>query len=635
MKLTRRQVLHHGAAGSAALAAAACTTLPEGPAERPNILWFVSEDNNPYIGAYGDRLAHTPNIDALAGRGLLYRNVYSNSPVCAPTRFTILTGTHAQSCAPAQHMRANARAAGILQTYPELLRAAGYYCTNNSKTDYNCDVDPNAIWHASSRDAHWRGRAEGQPFMAVFNSETTHESRLFRPTPGRVTPDMVSVPAFLPDTPGIRQDIASYYNLMERMDGELAARLAELDEAGLAEDTIVFHYSDNGGVLPRSKRYCVDDGLRCALVVYLPPKWAHLAPARAGSAIDSPVSFVDLAPTVLALAGVAAPATMQGKAFLGAGAAPQRYALGQRGRMDERYDLVRTVTDGRWRYVRNYMPHLPLVQNQAFAWLARSYQDWDAARIAGTLDAVQMQSFEPRPFEQLFDCEADPECLVNLAGQSGHAHRLEAMSQALDAEMRRVNDNGFIPETSPLEGWHESRAPGAYPLDAAMALAATAARRDPASLPQLAAALGSDNEVLRYWAAMGLVMLEAAAAPLPATVAEMALSDPSLPVRVAAAHAMAVGGRSGEGVAQLAVLAGEDMPVRVRLQAINALTLLGEAARPAMPALEQAANASDEYLPNAAKYLLQVLRGTYDPYHPIFDIEAMFGPQARPPAPAG
>src|SRR5690606_33601108 len=153
------------------------------------------------------------------------------------------------------------------------LRQHGYYCTNNAKTDYNSDLDAAGIWDASSNTAHWKDRQPGQPFFAVFNSMTTHESSLFWPTAGRAKPSDVRIPAFLPDTPEIRRDYASYYNLIEKMDGEIGARLRELDEAGLAADTIVFHYSDNGGVLPRSKRFCFDEGLRCVLMVYLPPKW--------------------------------------------------------------------------------------------------------------------------------------------------------------------------------------------------------------------------------------------------------------------------------------------------------------------------------------------------------------------------
>jgi len=621
-RVSRRSVLS-GMAGIAAVQSSVGRAAEAGGA-RPNILWLVSEDNNPFIGAYGDRLAHTPNIDALARRGILYRNVYSNAPVCAPTRFTILTGVHSQAAAPANHMRANAKAAGILPCYPELMRKAGYYCTNNAKTDYNCDIDPKQVWDDSSKTAHWKNRPAGKPFMAVFNSETTHESRMFTVTAGRVEPADVRVPAYLPDTPDIRRDYASYYNLMEKMDGEIGARLAELEAAGLADDTIVFYYSDNGGVLPRSKRYCTDEGLRCAMVVHLPPKWAHLAPAAAGSAIEAPVSFVDLAPTVLSLAGAPIPTTMQGRPFLGRAAKPQRYAFGMRNRMDERYDFVRTVTDGRFRYIRNYLPFLPLVQNQAFSWLMKSYQSWDELHRAGKLTPVQARTFEPRPYEEFYDLKADPDGIDNRIADPAQAARIAAMRAALDAEMLRVNDNGFIPEGSPLEGYVPSRVQHAYPLRRLMTLGQAAARRDPRKLGLFRTALADRNDVVRYWAAMGLLMLGGVASPAAGQLATTMRNDSSAPVRIVAAEALAKLGRSQEAVDVLASLLGsanQSMPAR--LQAVNALTRLGTAARSALPALRAAARVQNEYLPNAATYAIQQLEGSYDPHKPIFDLENM------------
>ena len=398
----------------------------------------MSEDNNPWIGAYGDRLARTPNLDALARRGLLYRNAWSAAPVCAPSRFAILTGVHPESCAPANHMRAVARLGGALRTYPELLREAGYYCTNNAKTDYNCDVDPAAIWNESSASAHWRNRPAGAPFMAVFNLGTTHESSLFQPVAGAVAPADVRVPAYLPDTPEIRQDFATYYNLIERMDAEVGARLKELDDAGVADDTIVFYYSDNGGALPRTKRYCYDQGLHCALVVSVPPRWAHLAPAPMGTAVEAPISLVDLAPTLLSIAGIDAPPEMQGAAFLGRRIAPPRtYVFGMRNRMDERYDFVRAASDGRFHYIRNYTPHR-VFQHGAFEWLAKGYQSWEREYLAGRLDAVQQRFFAgERPFEELYDLHRDPDQVRNLAAEPAMARQLEAMRRELDCSPDR------------------------------------------------------------------------------------------------------------------------------------------------------------------------------------------------------
>lgn len=620
--LSRRQLLRAGVAGAATVAGArALNAQPHG---RPNILWLVSEDNNPRIGAYGDPLAHTPNIDKLAKSGLLFRNAFANAPVCAPSRFGILTGVYPEANAPANHMRARATLPDVIKTYPELLRAAGYYCTNNAKTDYNCDVDPQRIWDASSPDAHWRNRPDGRPFMAVFNFQTTHESRLFEPTPGRIRPQDVKLPAYLPDTPGVRQDFASYYNLMQRMDGEIGAKLAELDAAGLADDTIVFYYSDNGGVLPRSKRYCYDEGLRCAMIVRLPEKWAHLAPQRAGSEVTAPVSFIDLAPTLLSLAGLPIPATMHGRPFLGrTPARPQRYAFGMRNRMDERYDIVRTVGDGRYRYIRNYLPYLPAVQNQAFSWLAGGYQDWDQLHRAGRLSAVQSRAFEPRPYEEFYDLATDPDQIDNRIADRTQRPRIVAMRRALDAHMLRIGDNGLMPEGLATEGYRASRAADAYPLRRIMALAQAAARRDPRKLALLQSSLGDHDITVRWWGATGLAMLGARAKPSATVLAQVMRNDLSPQVRIAAAEACAGIDEPGEAVAILAGLLAGSQPMPVHLQAVNVLTRLGMPARAALPQLRGLLTDDIEYLRNAAQFLIQQLDGSYDPHKPIFDLERL------------
>lgn len=581
--------------------------------ERPNILWLVSEDNFPFIGAYGDDVAHTPTIDNLARQGILYQHAYASAPVCAPSRFAILTGVNAQSCSPAQHMRANAGLPTELRTYPEYMRQAGYYCTNNSKTDYNCDVEPARIWNESSETANWDGRAPGQPFLSVFNYMTTHESRLFSAVPGRVQPEDVRIPAYLPDIPETRNNFASYYNLMERLDGELGAKLAELEADGLADDTIVFYYSDHGGALARSKRYCYDDGLRCALVVRIPDKWAHLAPHPTGSVVEEPVCLLDLAPTLLSLAGVPQAPNMQGRPFLGSEAWGNEFVFGARDRMDERYDMVRTVTDGRYRYIRNYMPHRPWGMHEAFQWIAEGYQGWEREYLAGRLDATQTRFFETKPFEELYDLNADRDQVVNRIHDGGLSEVAHRMRAALDSQMIAIHDKGFIPEGSPIEGYRQSRVDGAYPLGEIMRLASLAASGDCQRTGELRDALDNQNEVMRYWAAVGLLIRAEGARPYLDALVATAQGDTSPYVRVAAAEACVRAGEPALGIAVLADLAKTPYDFSVRLQALNALTEnLRHAAR-TLAVAREASNDTNPYIKRAGTYLAARLDGTYHP----------------------
>lgn len=618
-RLSRRTFLSAGATVAALAAFDRGNAADDRTRSRPNILWLVSEDNNPFIGAYGDRLAHTPAIDALAKQGVLYANAFSNSPVCAPTRFGIITGMYAESCGPAHHMRAKGRMPAFLQGFPKYLRDAGYYCTNNVKTDYNADLDMQAMWDRSSPSAHWRDRPNDAPFFAVFNFMTTHESRVFKQTPGKARPQDVRVPAYLPDSPEVRQDFASYYNLMEQMDGEVAAHLQALESAGLAEDTIVFYYSDNGGVLPRSKRYCYDEGLRVGLIARYPPKWAHLAPAAAGSTISTPVSLIDLAPTVLTIAGIDPPAHMQGVSLVRAKGKRSPYVFGMRNRMDERYDMVRTVRDERYRYIRNYAPHRPYGQHQAFEWQMDSYRAWQRAHLAGRLNAVQERFFQEKPAEEFYDLHDDPDQIRNLIGAHEHRERIAAMRAALDAHLLKINDNGFIPEGSPLEGYDASREPGAYPLQRVMQVADAAIRRDPGQAAQFTQLLLDSNEVIRYWAAQGLLMLKE-----PAAIARPALEaclekDSSPQVRIVAAEALTRFGAPDRSVQYLGEVLSAHSDARVRLQSLNALTFIGEPARAVLPIIERAIeSAGDEYIRSAARYLSYTLRGTYTPSSPVY-----------------
>lgn len=513
-------------------------------AARPNVLWLTSEDNGPFLGCYGDPHAQTPHLDRLATEGVRYRRAFANAPVCSSARTTLITGMYPPSIG-AQHHRSRVPLPAGFQLYPELLRAAGYYCTNNAKTDYNVTVDRKP-WDENGARAHYRNRAAGQPFFAVFNHTSSHESQV-APTAGkttfRVPPERVTLPPYHPDTPEIRRDWANYHDQITVMDGEVGALLAELAREGLAEDTIVFYYSDHAGGLPRGKRNIHDSGTRVPLIVRFPAKWAHLAPAAPGSWVEPPVSFVDLTATLLELCGVPVPANYEGQPFLGPRAVTREEVFLFRGRMDERHDVVRAVRDRDHRYVRNYSPHRPWGQPYSYPFqVLPSMRSWHAAFLAGKCDPVQAAYWRAKPPEELYAVADDPHEIRNLAGQAEVAERQRALAAKLRAHLIATRDTGFIPEgmARRLAGSGDlityARSP-AYPVERVVDLANLAAARDPRHLAVLQASLADPHPVIRYWGAQGCLILGAKAGPA-REVLRGCLSDKWADVRVAAAEAL-------------------------------------------------------------------------------------------------
>lgn len=513
---------------------------------RPNILWLTCEDMGPNLGCYGDTYATTPNLDRLAARGLRYVNAWSNAPVCAPARTAIITGVYPTSLG-AEHMRSEVRMPPFMPMYPQLLRAAGYYCTNNVKEDYNL-TKPGQVWDESSNKAHWKNRPAGKPFFAIFNFTITHESQIRRrPHTLQHDPGRVSIPPYHPDTPEVRHDWAQYYDNITAMDRLVGERLQELEEAGLAEETIVFFYSDHGSGMPRHKRWLYDSGLKVPLIVYIPEKFRHLAPPeyRPGGTSERLVSFVDLAPTLLSLIGVKPPEWMDGRPFLGKFQAPEpKYMFGFRGRMDERFDFLRAVRSKRYLYIRNYMPHLPYGQHLAYMFETPTTQVWKGLFEAGKLNSAQAAFWKPKPPEELYDVEADPHQIHNLAEDARYRAVLEEMRTALREHVFAVRDSGFLPEpemhrraapTSIYEFVHD---PTRYPLEKIYAAAELAARYDRQAIPQLVELLADPDSGVRYWAVMGLLIRGQEAVASQAGRLEALLTDESPSVRIAAAWAL-------------------------------------------------------------------------------------------------
>ncbi|MCL5745543.1 MAG: sulfatase, partial [Acidobacteria bacterium] len=335
--LTRRQF---GQAMGAGAAVNGLARYGGGADARPNILWITSEDNGPFLGCYGDAYARTPNLDRLAAEGILYKNCYAAYPVCAPARSTLITGVWSNSLGT-QQMRSIVPMPREVRMFPSLLREAGYYCTNNPKEDYNTET-PKGVWHESSIKATYRNRPSGAPFFHMVNIFTTHESSLFKPHRPIHDPARAMIPPYHPDTPIFRESWAQYYDQVTLMDEQAGAILRQFEEDGLAANTIVFYFSDNGGVLPRSKRFVYESGIHVPLIVRIPERLRHLAPFTPGTKTDQLTGYVDFAPTVLNLAGIPIPSYMQGQAFSGPRTPkPRDYIFAARDRMGSCPDMAR------------------------------------------------------------------------------------------------------------------------------------------------------------------------------------------------------------------------------------------------------------------------------------------------------
>ena len=431
---------------------------------RPNFLWVSFEDTNPTFGCYGDPVAHTPNLDRLASEGCIWTNAFSTAGVCAPARSAVITGmypisigthhmrtTHTNPHTPELPTPYSAVVPHYVKCFTEYLRAAGYYCTNNVKTDYQFDP-PLTAWDELSKEGHWRNRADPeQPFFSVFNPTQTHESGMWPEVCPEITfdPDEIVLPPYFPDTPKVREAMARMYTNIEYNDGILGDLLGQLEEDGLAEDTIVFHWSDHGP-LPRGKRWPYDSGIHVPMIVRWP---GSLEP---GGVREELVSTIDLGPTVLSLAGLGIPRYMQGQAFLGAQAAePRKFVYASRDRYDESYDMTRAVRDKRFKYIRHYLPGKPYLIWNPYLNRHPIMQEMWRLHMAGELSGPQLLMFRPRPVEELYDTLQDPYEINNLAGAAAYGEELVRLRRALNAWIDEVGDMGEIPESEMVRRWYQ------------------------------------------------------------------------------------------------------------------------------------------------------------------------------------
>ncbi|WP_425235242.1 sulfatase-like hydrolase/transferase [Ulvibacterium sp.] len=421
------------------------------PINPPNILWISTEDISPAWGCYGDSMATTPNIDALASQGYVFTQAFSNAPICAPARATLITGMYATSTGT-QNLRSAIPMPENLKILPQLMSEKGYFTSNNSKTDYN--FSPDDKWDDLGREAHWRNREKEQPFFSVFNFMITHEGHANKFVPEdtksleeKHNPKDMVVPPYFPDTQEFRNIMAHQYDLITVFDQEVGKLMAQLKEDDLDENTIVFVFSDHGFGLPRYKRWLYDTGLRVPFVLHAPKKYKHLVSNLNAGNVDKMVGFVDFAPTVLGLAGVDTPEIMEGKNFLGANSQNKKYIYGYRDRADDVFDVSRSVFDGRYLYIRNYLPHRAYIQNaQIFNTGKRSYKELFRVKNLGELSEESLKMFKPKAPEELYDLQQDPNELHNLIGNPQYDEVKNKLHEKIKEHILETRDTGFMAE---------------------------------------------------------------------------------------------------------------------------------------------------------------------------------------------
>ncbi|MCD8079028.1 MAG: sulfatase [Bacteroides sp.] len=551
---------------SAAMLAA---TLPAGAQktqqERPNILWLTFEDTSWYeLGCYGNDQVHTPRIDSLAMHGVQFMNAWSVAPQSSAARSSLITGCYATTYGMDIHPVPFDTPPDIF--FPQWLREAGYYCTNNGKTHYNSTTDNKSCWDECHNRASYHSvhRKPGQPFFAVFNTVTSHMGRVrtFH-TDGRrdyttegLYSALLRLPPHVPDLPEVRSDYAGHLEAVQDVDRWVGFFLDDLRQHRWEESTIIFVFSDHGGCQPRGKGYLFETGLRVPLVVYVPPCWQHLLPDWIDAREHSLVSFVDLAPTVLSLAGVEPPEHGHGRALLGERAvreAPDmQFALAAN--QLHHFMPVRAATDGRYKYMRSYIPYRCFALRNYYQWGMPSNQAWDRWVLSGNQSRPEWeQPFRKHPAEMLFDLEADPFELNDLADDPACASVLLRFRQRMDAHIRQTVDLGFFLPSTRREGILYDRVRSEpYPLETLWAVAGKAGRATSADLPVLLAALTDPHPDIRFWGCVGMAQAALAGIQTEAPADLLALvDDPDPYVAAEAAYAAVCLGETERGLHRL------------------------------------------------------------------------------------
>ena len=428
----------------------------------PNFVFMMSEDVAPhFVGLYNEgRGAQTPNVDFLASEGIVFDNAYSNAPVSSAARSTMITGCYGPRLGVSFHRKLEILPLPENQhLFPAFLRQKGYFTACAAKHDYNCKMDDTAWDIKSGVMGDWRKRPnKNQPFLFVRTNGTSHEGHIqFIDHKKMVehktfhSPDEVKVLPMHPDTELFRYTYAAFYDNIRTVDTELGEMIKMLREDGLLDNTFIFYMGDNGGSLPASKGYTTEVGLRVPLVVYVPKAWRDKLPIPAKSHVNGIVSFMDLGPTLLHMAGIEIPEYMDGTPFLGEDITLDKVnkrdeVYGYGDRFDELYAFNRTVRKGNFKYSRNFLPYHPKSLYSQYRYQQNAFWEWKELFEAGKLNEVQSAFFLPQGPEELYDLEKDPNETRNLAKLPEYQKELKKLRKLLFAQLKDKNDLGLLPE---------------------------------------------------------------------------------------------------------------------------------------------------------------------------------------------
>ncbi len=557
-------------------------------ADRPNIVWLLSEDNSVhYLQHYGSPHGPAPAIRQLAEEGLTYDHAFSNSPVCSVARTTLMTGILGPRAGFHYHRKmVPAKLPAAVEMVPVYLRRAGYYCTNNQKQDYN--VVTQNVWDESSRMATWRKRPDkSQPFFHMQSFGNSHESSLHfkREQMNRealkTDPAAVELAPYFPDTPLFRYTQAYYHDRMTVIDAQIEKVINQLKDDGVYENTIIFYFGDHGGVLPRSKGYIYEGGLHVPLVIRFPEKYKHYFPAERGTREQGFVSFIDFSPTTLRLAGLDVPTSMDGVPFAGPGMTAEDLArrdetFGYADRFDERYEFVRSLRKGEYKYIRAYEHFYPDSLQNNYRYRMLAFSQWRKLYGAGELNEVQARFFQPKPVELLFDVESDPHEVINLASDPQYKTVLEDLRKRLRLKMKSIHDLSLFPESQMIElalpngiaFGDEHRVEIGELLDV-VDLALLPWQQASKKIPR---ALQSDNPRVRYWGATACAAFSDRLEPLlPELKMLLEDSDPRVQIRAAEVLGMI---RASEPQPTLYAVLRKSESNAVAVAAMNAIVFL-------------------------------------------------------------